>query len=81
MNIAVLAQQLGTTPYSIRFYERRGLIPSPERKGNGYRDYTEVEPTGCGSCCACADSTSHWSRLRSSRRCAPRAVVMKSRMS
>lgn len=43
MNIAVLAQQLGTTPYSIRFYERRGLIPSPERKGNGYRDYTEVD--------------------------------------
>lgn len=43
MNIAVLARQLGTTPYSIRFYERRGLIPSPERKENGYRDYTEVD--------------------------------------
>ena len=43
MSIAALARQLGTTSHSIRFYERRGLIPSPERKDNGYRDYTMAD--------------------------------------
>ncbi|MBM7509802.1 DNA-binding transcriptional MerR regulator [Nocardioides salarius] len=26
---------------TIRFYERRGLLPQPERGPNGYRDYDE----------------------------------------
>lgn len=43
MEIATLARQLGTTPHSIRFYERRGLVPGPERTDNGYRDYTETD--------------------------------------
>lgn len=42
MNITALARQLGTTPHVIRFYERRGLVPGPERKENGYREYNEV---------------------------------------
>lgn len=41
MNIGSLARQLGTTPHSIRFYERRGLIPGPDRHPNGYREYNE----------------------------------------
>lgn len=41
MRIGVLAEQLGTTPHAIRFYERRGLLPAPERSGNGYRQYSE----------------------------------------
>lgn len=41
MNITALARQLGTTPHSIRFYERRGLVPGPERKDNGYRNYSD----------------------------------------
>lgn len=43
MNIAALARQLGTTPHSLRFYERRGLIPGPGRKDNGYREYTTAD--------------------------------------
>ena len=46
MRIGVLAEQLGTTPHVIRFYEQRGLLPPPARSANGYRDYTagEAEP-------------------------------------
>lgn len=40
MLISTLARQLGTTPHAIRFYERHGLTPTPERAENGYRVYT-----------------------------------------
>lgn len=40
MRIGVLAEQLGTTPHAIRFYEQRGLLPAPARNGSGYREYT-----------------------------------------
>lgn len=40
MLISTLARQLGTTPHAIRFYERHGLTPTPERAENGYRNYT-----------------------------------------
>ena len=43
MNIGELAQQLGTTAHSIRFYERRGLLPKPERSASGYREYDETD--------------------------------------
>lgn len=41
MRIGMLARRLGTTPHAVRFYERRGLLPAPERTGSGYRDYTD----------------------------------------
>ena len=40
MRIGALAQQLGTTPHAIRFYERQGFLPAAERRRNGYREYT-----------------------------------------
>lgn len=43
MRIGALASRLGTTPHSIRFYERRGLLPGVHRTDNGYREYTETE--------------------------------------
>ena len=43
MRIGTLAQQLGTTPHAIRFYERQGLLPAPRRGENGYRDYSDTE--------------------------------------
>lgn len=39
MQIGKLAEQTGTTPETIRYYEREGLIPQPLRAANGYRDY------------------------------------------
>jgi len=41
MRIGELARRLGTTAYAIRFYERRGMVPSPQREDNRYRDYGE----------------------------------------
>src|SRR5439155_25856723 len=35
-----LAQRIGVKPETIRYYERRGLLPSPKRAPSGYRIYT-----------------------------------------
>ena len=39
MNISEAAQQSGLSSKTIRYYESVGLISSPERGENGYRDY------------------------------------------
>ncbi len=43
MRISALAQQLGTTPHAIRFYERRGALPAASRQENRYRDFTGAD--------------------------------------
>ena len=43
MRIGTLAEQLGTTPHTIRFYEQRGLLPVPRRAQNRYREYTDAD--------------------------------------
>ena len=35
-----LAHRIGVRPETIRYYERRGLLPSPKRAASGYRIYT-----------------------------------------
>ncbi len=39
MRIGELAKSAGVTPDTIRYYEREGLLPSPDRTPSGYRDY------------------------------------------
>jgi MerR family mercuric resistance operon transcriptional regulator len=39
MLIGALAQTVGLPSQTIRFYERRGLLPVPTRGDNGYRCY------------------------------------------
>lgn len=39
MNIGALATAVGVGRETIRFYERRGLIPDPPRSRAGYREY------------------------------------------
>ena len=39
MRIGELAKSAGVTPDTIRYYEREGLLPSPQRTESGYRDY------------------------------------------
>jgi len=34
-----LAQRVGVSKDTLRFYERRGLLPRPERRANNYRVY------------------------------------------
>lgn len=43
MRIGELARRTGTTPHSIRFYERHGLVPSAGRSANGYREYDAAD--------------------------------------
>ncbi len=39
MRIGEVADAAGVPPQTIRFYERRGLLPQPRRGSNGYREY------------------------------------------
>lgn len=39
--ISELAAQAGVKVATIRYYERRGLLPEPPREANGYRRYPE----------------------------------------
>ena len=43
MRIGQLARLAGIDTQTIRFYEQQGLLPPPERQGNGYRVYTEKQ--------------------------------------
>ncbi|MBC7299170.1 MAG: heavy metal-responsive transcriptional regulator [Demequina sp.] len=42
MLIGELADAVGVTSQTIRFYEREGLLPEPQRAANGYRDYDDA---------------------------------------
>jgi DNA-binding transcriptional MerR regulator len=39
MKVGQLAEAAGVSVQTIRFYERRGLLPAPRRLQSGYRDY------------------------------------------
>jgi MerR family mercuric resistance operon transcriptional regulator len=39
MTIGRLAKRAGVGVETIRFYERKGLIPEPPRRSSGYREY------------------------------------------
>lgn len=41
MLIGEVANAAGVPSQTIRFYERKGLLPAPERGANGYRTYDE----------------------------------------
>lgn len=39
MRTAQVAEQAGVNPQTLRYYERRGLLPDPPRSSTGYRRY------------------------------------------
>jgi MerR family copper efflux transcriptional regulator len=43
MQIGELAKQAGVNVQTIRFYERKKLLPAPKRKPSGYRVYSEED--------------------------------------
>ena len=43
MQIQELAQHTGVSATTIRYYESIGLLPQPERRANGYREYNEAD--------------------------------------
>jgi MerR family transcriptional regulator, copper efflux regulator len=38
-----LAKAAGVNVETVRYYERRGLLPEPDRRPSGYREYPESE--------------------------------------
>ena len=40
MRIGELARSAGVNVQTVRYYERRGLLPEPRRRESGYREYT-----------------------------------------
>jgi len=43
VRIGELARQAGISVQSVRFYERRGLLPTPPRSAGGYRQYKDSD--------------------------------------
>jgi MerR family transcriptional regulator, mercuric resistance operon regulatory protein len=43
MTIGKLAAAEGVGVETVRFYQRRGLLATPERRGSGYREYSEAD--------------------------------------
>jgi MerR family transcriptional regulator, copper efflux regulator len=43
MTIGKLAAAEGVGVETVRFYQRRGLLPEPARRGSGYREYSEED--------------------------------------
>jgi Cu(I)-responsive transcriptional regulator len=43
MNIGAVAEKSGVPPKTIRYYESIGLIPSADRRPNGYRSYDDID--------------------------------------
>ena len=41
MWITETAREAGVNTQTLRYYERRGLLPKPPRRGSGYRDYSD----------------------------------------
>ena len=42
MKIGQVAREAGVSIDTVRFYERRGVLPAPEREPSGYRKFTEA---------------------------------------
>jgi len=40
MWISQTAKEAGVNTQTLRYYERRGLLPHPARRGSGYREYS-----------------------------------------
>jgi MerR family transcriptional regulator, copper efflux regulator len=43
MRIGELAERTGASVQTVRYYERRGLLPEPDRMRSGYRIYDESD--------------------------------------
>src|SRR5215207_5581780 len=49
MKIGQVAKHAGVSIDTVRFYERRGVLPAPDRTPSGYRTYKESTVNASGS--------------------------------
>jgi DNA-binding transcriptional MerR regulator len=42
LTVSKLAKRVGMTPDALRYYERAGLLPKPDRTASGYRVYEDA---------------------------------------
>ena len=47
MRSGELARRAGVNTETLRYYERRGLLPDPDRRPSGYREYPPEALGGC----------------------------------
>jgi protein-tyrosine-phosphatase len=43
VNISTFARRAGISPSGVRWYEDAGVLPQPERRENGYREYSDAD--------------------------------------
>jgi len=43
VNISTFARRAGISPSGVRWYEDAGVLPQPERRENGYREYNDAD--------------------------------------
>jgi arsenate reductase len=43
VNISTFARRAGISPSGVRWYEAAGVLPSPVRRENGYREYSDAD--------------------------------------
>ena len=43
LSIGELAEKANVNKETIRYYERKGLIPNPPRNDSGHRQYSEID--------------------------------------
>ncbi|RLC19580.1 MAG: hypothetical protein DRH93_15385 [Deltaproteobacteria bacterium] len=43
LSIGELAKKVNVNKETVRYYERKGLIPNPPRNDNGHRQYSESD--------------------------------------
>ena len=43
MKISTFARRVGISPSGVRWYESAGILPSPIRRENGYREYSDAD--------------------------------------
>jgi arsenate reductase (thioredoxin) len=48
VNISTFARRVGISPSGVRWYEAAGILPPPQRRSNGYREYTEADCSRLG---------------------------------
>ena len=64
MSIGQMAERTGLSVYTLRFYEREGILANPVRRGPGGRPWSGAETamSNSGSTCFASTRSGCWAR-------------------